>query len=185
LPGTRALLLVAATDDGGHLAEVLGAAATLLGDEAPVVEALEPAVAAGLVAVGEGELRFRHPLVRSAIYQTASVSQRRAAHAAMAHILAEQPDRRVWHRAAATVGANEGVAVDLEEAATRAQRRGAIDVALAALERAAQLSVHCNGCEWRCSGSSSRPATMRRRLSFEPLLTWSIASDSPETLTSR
>ena len=139
---TRSLLLVAAVDDGGVLSEVLDAAATLSGAESGMqaVEALAPAVAARLVEVDELELRFRHPLVRSAIHQAASVSQRHAAHAALAKVLAGQPDRRVWHRAASIAGPDEEIAAELEKAAAGARQRGGIVVAVAALERAAKLS---------------------------------------------
>jgi hypothetical protein len=78
--------------------------------------------------------------MRSAIYQTASVSQRRAAHAALAGLLDRHPDRRAWHRAAAVLGPDEQVAADLEAAADRAERRGAVVMAADAFRRAAQLS---------------------------------------------
>ena len=137
---TRSLLLVAAIDDGGVLSEVLEAAAILQGT-APAVEATEalaPALAARLVNVDELGLRFRHPLVRSATHQAASVPERHAAHAALAKVRAGQPDRRVWHRAASIAGPDEQVAAELEAASAR--QRGGIVVAVAALERAAKLS---------------------------------------------
>jgi len=140
----RALLQVAAADDKPDLAEVLSAAAILGGFDLPqgaLEEALDPAVAAHLVETDEAGLRFRHPLVRSAIYQTASASERRGAHAALAQVLAGQPDRQVWHRAAATVGPDEEVAADLEAAAARARRRGAPSAAVATLERAVKMSA--------------------------------------------
>jgi DNA-binding CsgD family transcriptional regulator len=136
---TRTLLLVAAVDDGGVLDEVLRATQILEGAGVSI-EAVAPAVAAQLVEIEGMGLRFRHPLVRSAIYQAASVSQRQAAHAAVATVLAGQPDRQVWHRAAAALGPDEAVAADLDKAADRAARRGAVAVAITALERAAELS---------------------------------------------
>jgi DNA-binding CsgD family transcriptional regulator/tetratricopeptide (TPR) repeat protein len=138
---TRRLLLVAALDHDGALAEVLAAAAALERTEAALeMDALAPAVEARLVEVDERGLRFRHPLVRSAIHQAASFPERHAAHGALAQVLEDQPDRRAWHRAASTVGPDEGVAAELEEVAARAQRRGGLGVAAAALERAARLS---------------------------------------------
>ncbi|MDX6454338.1 MAG: hypothetical protein QOD48_445, partial [Gaiellaceae bacterium] len=143
---TRTLLLVAAVDDAGDLDEVLSATG-FLEDEVVSVDAVAPAVAAQLVEIEGMNLRFRHPLVRSSIYHAASASQRRAAQAALATVLVGQPDRQVWHRAAATLGPDEEVAAELEEAADRARRRGAVAVAIAALERAAELSERpaCRG----------------------------------------
>jgi len=103
-------------------------------------DALTPGIAAGLVAIEGTQLRFRHPLVRSAIYQAASPPERQAVHSALAQVLADQPDRQVWHRAAAALGPDEQVATELEEAAGRAGQRGAMAVAVTALQRAAELS---------------------------------------------
>jgi DNA-binding CsgD family transcriptional regulator/Tfp pilus assembly protein PilF len=136
---THALLEVAAADDGEDLSEMLAALA-LLHPRYPPEKALQPAVEVRLVEVDEKTLRFRHPLVRSAIHQATDVTAWRAAHGALAQVLTGQPDRRAWHRAAASVGVDDAVASELEAAADRAQRRGAITVAVAALERAASLS---------------------------------------------
>jgi DNA-binding CsgD family transcriptional regulator len=136
---TQTLLLVAAVDDGGVLEEVVCATRALEGAGVSL-DTVAPAVAAQLVEIEGARLRFRHPLVRSSIYHAAESSERRAAQAALAAVLVDQPDRRVWHRAAATVGPDEGVASELEEAADRASRRGAVAVAIAALERAAALT---------------------------------------------
>lgn len=137
---TRAVLLVVALDEGDVLAEILTAAEAIVGDEVTVQD-LAPAVGARLIAVDTGQwtVRFPHPLIRSAIHQLASASQRQLAHAALAEALTGQPDRRVWHLAAATVGRDERVAAELEATAVRARRRGAIAVAADALERAARL----------------------------------------------
>ncbi|MDX6490848.1 MAG: hypothetical protein QOD43_1093, partial [Gaiellaceae bacterium] len=140
-PATRSLLLVAAVDDGGSLDEILHATSVLEGTE--VLEAsLLPACAAQLIEVEGMRLRFRHPLVRSSIYHAASGAQRRAAQSALSTVLVGQPDRQVWHRAAASIGPDEEVAADLDDAAGRAGRRGALAVAITALERAAELSEH-------------------------------------------
>jgi len=137
---TRSLLLVAALDDGDGLAELLAAAGRIEGR--PVTEAdVEPAVVTRLVSVDDTyRLRFRHPLMRSALYQSVSVAQRRRVHAALAEVLAGDPDRHVWHRAAAADGPDETLARELTETATRAGHRQAVGVALAAFERAVQLS---------------------------------------------
>lgn len=136
---TRSLLLVAAADDSGVLSEVFDAASVLEGATLRA-DALVPAIMARLVETDGTDLRFRHPLVRSALYQAATVSQRQAAHKALAESLSDQPERRVWHRAAASVGPDEQVAAELDVAALRAERRGAIELAIDALKRAAQLS---------------------------------------------
>jgi DNA-binding CsgD family transcriptional regulator len=136
---TRAVLLAAAANDGTALPEVLGAASVLAGT-AVTAEALLPAIAAGLLETSEAGLRFRHPLIRSAVYQAASVAWRRTAHTALAGLLANRPDRRAWHLAAAALGPDEQVAADLEAAAVRAVKRSAFTMAADAYRRAAQLS---------------------------------------------
>jgi DNA-binding CsgD family transcriptional regulator len=138
-PDTQTLLLIAAAEDTGDLSVVLAAGAAL----AVGAEALEPAERAGLVEVLGQELRFRHPLVRSAIYQGATFTARQAAHQAMITVLAEgfQADRRAWHLAAAAVGPDEAAAAALELSAGRAGERGGPATAAAALERAAALTL--------------------------------------------
>jgi DNA-binding CsgD family transcriptional regulator/tetratricopeptide (TPR) repeat protein len=136
---TRKLLLLAAVDDGGDLGEIVAAAAVIAGGE-PTAEGFVPAIDTRLVEVAGTRIAFRHPLVRSAVYQAASLAERNAAHSALAEVLADQPDRQVWHRAAALVGPDESVAAVLEAAARRARRRGAISVAIDALDRAVELS---------------------------------------------
>ncbi|WP_433064895.1 ATP-binding protein [Dactylosporangium sp. CS-033363] len=130
---TRTVLLVAALNDGGSLAETLAAAGAAERD-------LRPAIDAELVDVVAGSARFRHPLMRSAIHQRASLDERRAAHRALAEELASVPQRRPWHRASAAPGPDEDVAADLEEAAALALQRGGVETAAAALERAAGLT---------------------------------------------
>jgi hypothetical protein len=104
------------------------------------LEAASGARDAGLVEIEGDHLRFRHPLMRSAIHQAMSLGERHATHRALAATLDDDPDRCAWHRAAAVVGKNESIAADLEAVASRAQRRGAMSVALQAYERAAQLA---------------------------------------------
>lgn len=136
---TRTLLLVAAVDEEGVVSEVRQATASIVGDAMADASFDQPA-AAGLVSIGDSHVRFRHPLVRSAIYQAASVDERHAAHAALADMLIAQPDRRAWHRAASTIAPDAAVATELISTADRAQRRGGASVAMAALERAAHFS---------------------------------------------
>jgi DNA-binding CsgD family transcriptional regulator len=135
---TQMLLLVAAAEDAGELATMLAAGVVL----AVAPEALEPAERAGLVQVAGQRLRFRHSLVRSAIYQGATFTARQTAHQALITVLQGEPnaDRRAWHLAAATLGPDEGVAMALEGSAERARRRGGPTAAAAALERAAAFT---------------------------------------------
>ena len=84
-------------------------------------------------------IRFRHPLMRSALARSSDLVERRRAHEALADTLADQPDRRAWHRAALLTGEHEDVAVELEDAATRARRRGGVPVAVSAMRRAAGI----------------------------------------------
>ena len=132
------LLLLVAADDTGSLATV-SRAATTLGIEP---EALEAAEVAGLVRAFDGAVEFRHPLVRSTLYGDATFAQRQAVHRALAAVLdAEQDaDRRAWHRAAASLGEDDEVADELEQAARRARHRSGFAAAGRALERAAELS---------------------------------------------
>ena len=104
-------------------------------------ESLDTAVAAGLGTLESGRFRFRHPLIRSAVEQAATPEELRNAHAALAEALAAEPDRAVWHRAAAASEPDDAVAEALDAAANRAMLRGAGDVAVSAFERAAELSA--------------------------------------------
>jgi DNA-binding CsgD family transcriptional regulator len=133
----RTLLLVAAAETSGDPAVVLRAAARL-GIEPGT---LDQAEAAGLVRTGGGRLAFRHPLVRSAAYQSATLAGRRAAHRALAEVLTgeDAADQRAWHLATATVGPDPAAAAGLERSADRARRRGGHAAAATALERAAAL----------------------------------------------
>ena len=108
LPGdTRSLMLIAAAEPAGD-AVLVWRAAGRLGIAASAAEA---ASADGLLEIG-ARVRFRHPLVRSAVYSSASLPQRRAAHLALAEVTdpGRDPDRRAWHLAAAALGPDEGVA---------------------------------------------------------------------------
>jgi DNA-binding CsgD family transcriptional regulator len=134
---TRVLVLVAAADPVGDPVLVWRAAGRL-GIRA---EAATPAADAGLLEFG-ARVRFRHPLVRSAAYRSASLQERQAVHGALAQATgpAVNPDRRAWHRAQAAPGPDEDVAAELERSASQAQARGGLAAAAAFLERAAILT---------------------------------------------
>ena len=136
-PETHRLLLLAAADPVGDPA-LLRRAAALLGIR---LEAAEPAEAVGLLQLG-GQVRFHHPLVRSAVYRAAAPEDRRQVHRALADATDPEvdPDRRAWHRAQAAAEPDEDVASELERSADRAQARGGLAAAAAFLERAAMMT---------------------------------------------
>lgn len=138
-PAARAVLTVAAVDDGDDLDAVLAAAEILHGSPLDRVMA-QPAFEHGLLTVVGERYRIAHPLVGSALRQAMPPATRQRAHAALACVLADHPDRAVWHRASAVSGRDEQIAAELEQAAGSAQRRGAIAAAATWLERAAALS---------------------------------------------
>jgi DNA-binding CsgD family transcriptional regulator len=134
---TRRVLLLAAAEPVGDV-PLLWRAAELLG-VGP--EAAGPAQAAGLIEIG-ARVRFRHPLVRSAVYRAAAVPERRAVHRALAGAIDARldPDRRAWHRARAANAPDEAVARELELSAGRAQARGGLAAAAAFMEQATALT---------------------------------------------
>jgi DNA-binding CsgD family transcriptional regulator len=139
LPGaTRTVLRVASAEDTGDLAVVLRAAATL----GASVHDLTPAERAGLVRVEADTLVFRHPLLRTAVYQDVPLGERLALHQALADALTgpEDADRRAWHLAAAITAPDERVAAELERIAVRAGQRSGHTAAAAAYERAVRLT---------------------------------------------
>jgi DNA-binding CsgD family transcriptional regulator len=131
------LVLLAAADPVGDQALVLRAAGVVGLD----MRAMNVAAAASLLEFGVN-VRFRHPLVRSAAYRAADPKDRRAAHEALAAVVDPEadPDRRAWHRAHAAAGPDEAVAAELISSADRALSRGGVAAAAAFWERAVALT---------------------------------------------
>ena len=134
---TRQMLLVAAAEPTGD-ASLLWRAAAHLGLDR---ESAAPAEVAGLLEI-DARVRFRHPLVRSALYQAATPPDRRRVHDALAAVTDPRiaPDRRAWHRAKSVQGPDEQVAAELEGSADRARRRGGLAAAAAFLQQAVELT---------------------------------------------
>jgi DNA-binding CsgD family transcriptional regulator/tetratricopeptide (TPR) repeat protein len=134
----RTMLLLASAELAGDLRIVLAAAQLL---DVPA-DALAEAEAAAFVRVVDGQVTFRNPLQRSAIYRGATFLQRRAANQALASVLTrpEDADRRAWQLASAAVGPDEMLAAELTAVAERALERGGHAAAATAYERAAELT---------------------------------------------
>jgi DNA-binding CsgD family transcriptional regulator len=135
---TRLLVLAAAADPLGDPV-LLSRASALLGLD---MECAAPALDAGLLTLGM-RVEFSHPLIRSAAYRLAGEVDRHRVHKALAEATDPftDPDRAAWHRAHATTGPNEEVAVELERSALRAQARGGIAAAAAFLQRSVALTA--------------------------------------------
>ncbi len=133
----RRLLLLAAAEPIGDPLLLLRAS-----EQLGIVVSAVDAETDGLLAVSQ-RVTFRHPLVRSAVYRTAALRERRAAHRALAAATDSEfdPDRRAWHLAAAAAGPDEQVASELERSAGRAQTRGGAAAAAAFLQRAVALTA--------------------------------------------
>ncbi|MEV5496544.1 AAA family ATPase [Nonomuraea fuscirosea] len=143
-PQARQVALLAAVE--GDLDLVLRAAATLTPSPGVTASprtdagraALHELEAAGLVSVSGAGVRFRHPLIRSAVHEAAAPADRRAVHAVLGGLC--EGDRRAWHLAAAALGQDEEVAAALAATAARARERGGYGDAATALVRAAELT---------------------------------------------
>jgi DNA-binding CsgD family transcriptional regulator len=165
---TQLLLLVAALSDEDRVNEILKVSSAVAGTSVDL-DAAGPAVEAGIVDAGLQTLRFRHPLIRSAVAQNASLAERRRVHEALANVLHDQPDRRAWHRAALLSGEHEDIALELEEAGARARRRGAVPVAVTALRRAAELGEPTSRSR-RLLAAAGLAVELGRRDVVKPLL---------------
>jgi DNA-binding CsgD family transcriptional regulator len=113
---------------------------------------LQQAIDAGIIEVRGLEVRFVHPLYRSAIYADASRRRRHQVHGRLAEVTVD-PEERARHLALSADGADAAVADAVEQAATSARERGAPDVSAELLDHALRLTPH-----------GDLPATRRRLL---------------------
>jgi DNA-binding CsgD family transcriptional regulator len=135
-PAQQAALVAAVAD--GDLT-VTAAAARALKTR---VDELAAAEAAGLLELTAGRAHFRHPLVRAAIYAVAQPDSQRQAHRAVAAALPDASSGlRAWHLSEACIGPDDSVAAALDRVAEHARARGAHSAAMAASERAADLTT--------------------------------------------
>jgi DNA-binding CsgD family transcriptional regulator len=134
----RSLLLLASAEPFGDPLLLLRASAQL-----GITVAAVDVETYGLLSLAE-RVTFRHPPVRSAVYRSATIGERRTVHLALAEATDGEldPDRRAWHLAVAAAGPDEHVASELEHSAGRAQARGGLAAAAAFLHRSVALSVN-------------------------------------------
>jgi DNA-binding CsgD family transcriptional regulator len=165
----QTLLCVAAADDSTRVS-VVRRAADLLG-VGP--EALTEAEESGLLTITGAEIGFRHPLVRSAVYQAAATHLRQQAHRALAQVLtaAQDADRRAWHLAAAVDEPDAEVVDALDDAARRAVTQGGYEAASAAFERAAELTA-----DEQARAARILAAADNAWLAAQPERAWRLAS---------
>lgn len=166
--GHSSVLLLAAAESDGDLATILAAA----DDPDAAMDVLCAASSTGLVILDQQQVRFRHPLVRSALYQGASLIERRAAHQALARAFEAGDDRRIWHLAAAVVGTDDTVARLLADLAERTRRTGGVATAAQTLRRAAELAstsqtrarwlVDAAECAWTAAETSQAKSLLVR-----------------------
>jgi DNA-binding CsgD family transcriptional regulator len=164
-PDCRALLLLAAA---GRLPAVTWRAAALEGLEP---EAALPAETGQLVTMTP-ELRFRHPLIRAAVYASAEPADRRRAHELLARATdaSTNPDLRAWHLAGAALAPDEDIAAELERCAEGARRRGGFLAEAEFLARAAELSPDPAGAAARTLAAAGAAMTGGAPLRAEALL---------------
>jgi hypothetical protein len=177
---TQRLLLLAAAEPAGNSPLVCRAAAGLgIGPEAAT-----PAAEAGLAEFGS-RVRFRHPLVRSAAYRSASAQDKQQVHHALAEVTDPQtdPDGRAWHRAQAAAGPDEDIAAELERSAGRAQARGGMAAAAAFLQRAATLTP--DPAQQAGRRSPPRRPRSRRARSTQHSTCWPWPKPGRSAMTSR
>jgi DNA-binding CsgD family transcriptional regulator len=134
-PDAQAFALLAAADPAGERGLLWRAAARAGID--PEAAAAETAWA-GVLEFPGNSVRFRYPLLRSAVYHGANAADRRRAH----RVLGEAGDSELcsWHLAAAAIFPDEELAAELQRTADRAAARGGYAARAALLRRSADLT---------------------------------------------
>jgi DNA-binding CsgD family transcriptional regulator len=174
-PETRELLLLAALDDTGQL-DVVRRAGSVCN-----LEAIGAAEDAGIVRIEEGDrLVFTHPLMRSALAESATAGERREAHRRLAVALEWDPDRRARHLAAATIEPDEDVARTLEDAAHRATETSpGTTAATRLLIRAADLSTTASSRRRRMAEAAFLVASRQGDRRLAPSILQKVATVEP------
>jgi DNA-binding CsgD family transcriptional regulator len=136
-PDSQTFALVAATDTTGEV-DVVREAAMVLG---VTEDSAAPVEQTGLLELAE-RVRFRHQLVRQAIYNAASSSSRRRVHEALAAASEKygHPAAATSHLALASTGPDAAVAARLESLADAAGGRGALLTRAGLLVRSSDLT---------------------------------------------
>lgn len=158
--------------------------------DALAAEGLDPATCVAeadeVLLAQHGVLNFRHPLLRSATWERASVSERLSAHASLATVI---PNRaaRAWHRAEATQGQDAALADELAAVAAMDRSRRGFATASRAMERASRLTPDAlRRSEWLASATEDAyvagDADRARRLGAEVLDSEGTADSRARTL---
>ena len=135
----RISALPASTRKGLALASALGTASTSVLEQAGVAaDALDAAVAAQVIELEDGTVRFTHPLLASVLYEDLG-EERRSVHARLAAIV-EDPLLRARHLALSMAAPDADVAAVLDDAAALAAERGATAAAADLAEQALGLT---------------------------------------------
>jgi DNA-binding CsgD family transcriptional regulator len=137
LPVETQMLLLLAAADSSHDIPLVWRAAALLGIP---MQAADRAETDELLTI-DSDIRFRHPLIRSAVYRNARPADRRAVHRALADANGDEADdRQAWHLAASTLIPDEPTAELLAERARDMAAKGSHNSAASLLRRAAELT---------------------------------------------
>ena len=140
LPRQTRLVILAAAHIGGEPIHAAAAAARQVLGRDLEPDWLSPAVAAGLIEHSRSRIRFRHPLVRSAVTSTSDAAERATMLGALVDTL-DDPDQTVWWRAELAIGPDRGLADELDRHARSSLIAGDSTRAALALRRAVDLTV--------------------------------------------